>query len=225
MKLKGQRNGILICLVGIDGAGKSTLARALVTDMEEQGMRSRYVWGGFASSFTIFRPLIGVMKATVFRGNRHMEVSDAKGRVAKSSLLSTIYQYVMLLDYFLQASARISLPLMIGSNVICDRYIYDLVTSIALILEYPIDRTSRLLHRCLVFLPEPELVFLLDVPETLAYRRKDDIVSLDFLTVRRNIYLELARQEGMTILDGSRDKEELQQLVAARVLPLITGEP
>lgn len=224
MESRNTSKGRLVCFVGIDGSGKSTLAKALTKIVEMHGVECTYVWGGFTSSFVVFKPLIGILKASVFSGNNHMEKSKTKGRVLKNSRLSALYQYLALTDYVVQALFRITLPLAFGRTVICDRYIYDLVTSVGVILDYPMDKTQALLHRCLAFVPKPHLTFLVDLPETLAFQRKDDIVSLDFLSVRRNIYLEMARQEGMTILDGSRDKEELEQLVATTVLPLITRE-
>lgn len=225
-KMKQGRNPrtALICFVGIDGAGKSTLAKSVISIAEEGGVRCKYVWGGFTSSFMIFRPLVAVMKRSVFRGDKHMEESKTKGRVLKSSLLSTIYQNLVLIEYIFQASFRIRLPLTSGRNVICDRYVYDLIAAISVLLDYPADRTMALLGRCLAFLPEPDLVFLIDLPEMLAYQRKDDIVSLDFLSVRRDIYLRMAQRHGMIILDGSSDPGELANLAASEVMQYITGE-
>ncbi len=216
--------GILICFVGIDGSGKSTLAKALAASLEAQGIRCRYVWMGFNDSFTVFRPLVAVAKASVFRGERYMEQSTKKGRVVKSSFLSTLYQYLMLADYTFQVFFRIRLPLAFGRNLICDRYIHDLIVAVGVLLDYSADRTMALLDHCLALLPEPDLVFLIDLPETLAYQRKDDIISLDFLSVRRDIYLQMAQRYGMTILDGSGDPQELAQLAARKVLQHMPGE-
>ncbi len=224
MKLDRNRRGQLVCFVGIDGSGKSTLARALTAIVEKHGIECDYVWGGFSSSFIMFKPLIGALKASLFSGNGHMEVSKTKGRVLKSSRLSALYQYLALTDYTIQALFKIRLPLFFGRQVICDRYVYDLITSIGVLLDYPMDKTLALVSRCLAFLPKPDLVFLVDLPETVAYQRKDDIVSPEFLSIRRKIYLQMAQQEGMTILDGNRNPAELQQLVATKALPLITGE-
>src|SRR4030043_137758 len=181
MATSNNSKGALVCLVGIDGSGKSTLAKALAGAAQENGVRCRYVYGGFTSSFTIFRPIEALAKALVFRGNDHMETSMTKGRVLRHSRLSAAYQYLALTDYIVQTWFRIGLPLALGWNVVCDRYIYDLVASIGVLLDYPLDRTLALLSRCLAFVPRPHLIFLLDLPEALAYQRKDDTVSLDFL--------------------------------------------
>jgi thymidylate kinase len=216
--------GALVCLVGMDGSGKSTLAKALRATLEERGLKSRYVYGGFTSSFTILRPVIALVRATLFRGDTHYQDSQTKGRVLKDTTLSTLYQYLALADYILQATFRIRLPLALGWNVVCDRYIYDLAVGIGVLLDYPTARTLTLLRRCLLFLPRPHLIFLLDLPESLAYQRKDDIVSVDFLKVRREIYLEMARHHEITVLNASSSPEHLQQVVTARVLNLIEGE-
>jgi len=215
---------VLVCFVGVDGSGKSTAARALTTALQQEGMSCRYVYGGFTSSFTIFRPAVALAKALVFRGNDHMETCTTKGRVLRHPRLSAAYQYLALTDYIVQTWFRIRLPLVLGWNVVCDRYIYDLVASIGVLLDYPLERTLALLRRCLAFVPRPHLIFLLDLPEALAYQRKDDIVSLDFLAARREIYLEMARHHEITLLDASASQKHLQQTVAASVFSVFTGE-
>ena len=214
----------LVCLVGIDGAGKSTLATALAANLQARGIPCSYLWSGFNDSFTVFRPLVAVAKASVLRGGRYMEQSATKGRVVKSSSLSTLYQYLTLADYIFQVFFRIQLRRARGRNLICDRYIHDLAVAVGILLDYPTDRTMTLLDRCLALVPRPDLVFLVDAPEELAFQRKDDVVSLDFLSVRRDLYLQMAQQHGMTILDGSSDPGELAQLAASEVLQHIAGD-
>jgi thymidylate kinase len=224
MRGRATSGGALVCFVGIDGAGKSTLAKALVAKAEEHSIACTYVWGGFNSSFTIFRPLVAAMKRSMFRGNKHMEESRTKGRVLQSPVLSTIYQYLALTDYMIQGLVRIRLPLAFGANVVCDRYIHDLTTSIGVLLDYYPHRTLALLDRCLRVLPKPDQIFLIDLPAALAYQRKDDIPSPGFLSVRRHVYLKMANKHRMTVLDGRRDKADLEQTVVATVLPLMMGD-
>ena len=224
MRLGRNRRGALICLVGIDGSGKSTLAKAMAASLEAQGIRCRYVWMGFNDSFTVFRPLVALAKGSIFRGERYMEHSATKGRVAKSSFLSTLYQYLMLADYIFQVFFRIRLPRARGRNLICDRYIYDLIVSVGVLLDCPAERTMALLDRCLGVLPKPDLVFLVDLPEELAFQRKDDVTSTEFLHVRRGLYLQMVQRHGMAVLDGASDPDELARLATGKVLQYVTGE-
>lgn len=217
-------SGLLVCLTGIDGSGKSTLAKALAANLEARGIRCRYVWSGFNDSFTVFRPLVAVAKGSLFRGDRYMEHSPTKGRVVKTPFLSTVYQYLMLIDYIFQVFFRIRLPRAWGRNLICDRYIYDLVVAVGVLLDYSPDRTMAFLDRCLAVVPRPDLVFLVDVPEELAFQRKDDVASTEFLSVRRDLYLQMAHQHGMTVLDGASDPDGLARSATGKVLQYVTGE-
>ena len=85
---KGLSQGALVCFVGMDGSGKSTLARALRTTLEERGLRSRYVYGGFTSSFTVLRPVVALARATLFRGDKHYQDSQTKGRALKKEYIA-----------------------------------------------------------------------------------------------------------------------------------------
>jgi dTMP kinase len=224
MKYSAYRKGVLVCFVGIDGSGKTTLANSLVANCKEHGITCRYLWGGFNSSFTIFKPFMAVAKRTVFHGNRFMEESRTKGRAVRSRLLSTTYQYLMLADYVIQAFFKIRVPLAFGRNVVCDRYIYDLVASIAVLLAYPGHRTQTLLDRLAAVVPRPDLVFLVDVPEELARERKDDTIAPDSLPLRRKAYLQMAHRHKMMILDGTGNPQDLSRLATTRVLQYVTGE-
>jgi thymidylate kinase len=205
--------GVLVCFSGIDGSGKTTLAKELVNVLRQRSIKASYLWGGFAG-FMVLRPFVALAKSLVIDEERDMEHVELKGKVPKSSFISQVYHYLMLLDYVFQAFVRIRLPLALGRSVICDRYVYDLATTMGVVLDYSANKTLALLDRSLLFLPKPNLVFLVDLPEALAYQRKDDIISVDFLSVRRNIYLQMAAQHNMTKLDGSNDREGLKALVS-----------
>jgi dTMP kinase len=99
-----------------------------------------------------------------------------------------------------------------------------LAVGIGVLLDYTADRTLILLRHSLAFLPKPDLVFLLDLPEALAYQRKDDIVSLDFLRARRAVYLQMAHDHDITVLDASANQDHLLRSVSARVIDVIEGD-
>ena len=203
---------MFICFTGIDGSGKSTLARKVVAELEQRGVKSKYVYCRFLP--VLLRPIDSLGRAAFLRGKDafrdYAEYSNSKRALFGKSPLRLIYECLLLTDYFFQIMYRLGLPLILGKNIVCDRYVYDtIITDLAVQMSYSPEKVRRVLRRYLFFVPKPDVVFLVDVPEEVAYQRKDDVPSIDYLKERRKIYLDVAQSYAMTVLDGSRDLAEL----------------
>jgi len=182
-------------------------------------MRSRYVWGGFHPT-VLLRPAIWLVKRLAYRENRHSRVSGRKGRVLKNRALSVIYYYIVLADYVLQMLARVQLPLLFGQSVVCDRYVHDTVITTALVLDYSDERLLRLLQWMQRLVPCPDRALVADLPEEVAYKRKDDIPSVAFLSARRKDYQLVAEAHSLPVIDASQPLDTLVEIATAKVLPL-----
>lgn len=211
---------MFICFSGIDGAGKSTLARALVAEMGKRGIRSLYVYNRLR--LVISKPALWVARVLFLRGKDmfrdYEEYSRARKAVFRKRLLSAAYEQLLLIDYFFQVLFKVAVPLRLGKNIICDRYIYDtVVTDLAVDMNYSHEKIKRVLKLYLRVLPKPDIVFLVDVPEEVAYGRKQDVPAIDYLKERRQIYLEVGQECGMIVLDGSKDPASLQSEILNEV--------
>ena len=58
----------------------------------------------------------------------------------------------------------------------------------------------------------------IDLPVEIAYRRKDDIFSTDYISKRRTMYLEIRKKIDVSILNGSTRLEELNSLICKEVI-------
>ena len=207
-------NGFLICFSGMDGSGKTTLSKELVELLNKKGIKCRYVYGRL-NPF-ILKPFILIGDWLFLRGKdiskNYSEYSNTKRKaIEKHSFLSKVYQQILMFDYSLQIIFKVKLPLIFGKNIVCDRYIYDtMITDLSVDMNYSRDKVTNVLKNLLRFFPEPNITFLIDVPEEIAYKRKDDTPSIEYLRERREIYLDVGRKYGMIILDGSKRLEELQ---------------
>ena len=213
--------GLLICFTGMDGTGKTTLSKELVELLNRKGVKCKYVYGRL--NIRMLKPFVLIGDWIFLRGKNafkdYSQYSNTKRRaIKKHSFLARVYQQILLFDYILQVFFKVKLPLMRGKNIICDRYLYDtVITDLSVDMNYSKDRVTNLLNKLLHLFPEPGITFLIDVPEQIAYQRKNDTPSIDYLRERRGVYLDVGKKYGMIILDGSKSLEELKGLIQKRV--------
>lgn len=213
----GNKRSTLICFIGIDGSGKTTQAKALCESLARAGIKTRYVWTRFEPK--LIKPLVAVAKGLFFRGKDvfrdYADYVKTKRNLSKNTILLTSYQYLLLFDYFFQIFLRVRLPLMQGKVIVCDRYIYDTIADLAADYDYSGEEIQKALQSYLRLFPKPDLVFLLDLPEELAYQRKGDVPSMDYLAQRRKIYLNMGKN--IVTLDATKEVIELTDIVKSSV--------
>ena len=119
---------------------------------------------------------------------------------------------------------NVKLPLLFGKNVICDRYVYDTATDFVVDFGYSKEKIQTMLKIFFRVVPKPQLVFLIDLPEEIAYQRnlpKHDISSVTYLSIRRRIYLNLNEEHKMTLLDGTKNLRDLESEVFSKVKEVV----
>jgi dTMP kinase len=201
-----------ICIIGIDGSGKSTLANRLISKLNKNDGRFKYVWCGCEHYLTWPFVFIGqkLFLGGLDRFDDYDEYQEKIQETAKSGVISRIYHTLLLLDYFLQILFRIRLPLFLGKGIISDRYAHDVLINLAVNLGYNETQLKNSLKKFLSICPEPDLMFLIDIPEEIAFQRKDDIPSIEYLRARKGFYLSIAEDYNMIVLDGSKTIEEIE---------------
>jgi dTMP kinase len=184
--------------------------------MRTGGVKSRYVWGGFSPTI-LLRPIIWLAKHSFYREDRDSEFSERKGLVPKSRRLSEVYHRVVLADYVLQMPTRVSMPLLMGHSIVCDRYLHDTVINTALVLDYSDGKLLCLLERMQRLVPRPDWIFMADLAEEIAFSRKDDVPSIAFLEERRRRYQLIAQAQMLPILRASQPVEVLVQQILTEI--------
>ena len=216
----------LVSFCGIDGAGKTSLAESLAALLAGTGIPTRVVWGGYTP--LLLRPIIGVAKRLMGQRdgpNTHEgNYVERKRSLLRQTILGKVYLRVLLLDYLFGSSFQVKFPGRLGKILICDRYVPDFLVNISPDLGLDDAARRRLLSWLFRWLPQPAIVFLLDVPEEVALARKADTPSLAYLRDRREIYLKLGTDQGYVRLDGTRSRDALLEEVVAHTLEVIGHE-
>ena len=182
----------LINFVGIDGSGKTTLCKGMIGEFQQYFSDTKYVHTYHKS--ILLKPINSIVKALFMRGTDQF-ANYSKYREQKTSAihrhrwLSRIYAFLWILDYALQTFYKVGVPLLFGERLIVDRYVYDAIINISVANNFSPKTTYRLVDFLFILFPKPGIVFLIDLPEDIAFERKNDIQSIEYLRERRHRYL------------------------------------
>jgi len=193
-----QSTGLLVAVLGTDGAGKSTLVHELTTEITGLFRRQRrFHW----------RPaLLAHRKIGSIPANPHEQRS-------RRAWCSIFYLAAYLLDYWLAYLVTIRPTLARSGLVIFDRYFDDMVVDPT---RYRYNGPSWLARVLCHIRPAPQLTLLLDAAEEEIFQRKQEL-STDELRRQRSGYLALAQRMGAIVLNASLPSRDVR-MVASRAI-------
>lgn len=219
----------LICLCGIDGSGKTTISKSLVKLLNNNNMRACYVYGRIVPLITRLGMYLGrklILKCSKEELlNEYTKYEEyKKTTLKKSKLLILLFKYTFLLEQLIQVYIKLIPKLFRYDYIVLDRYIYDtIITDISPNLDMSTRETLTLIKRYSSFTPKPDMVILVDVPEEVAYNRKNDVPHPEYLKQRRRLYLEMfkALKDDVhlkLLIDGTDDLRSILEKLQKKIL-------
>ncbi|MDQ0662772.1 dTMP kinase [Arthrobacter ulcerisalmonis] len=185
---------MIIVLTGIDGSGKSTAARALVSSVRAQGGRA--------------------LLLNNHAGRRVMSLLAARLGVRLPTRLADAVETSLRVGNVLVSHLRAS---RFDGLVVMDRHLH---CQLALRTANGLPR-GRFLPWLLTRMPEPDAIFHLDIDHAQAHRRivarGTDAESLDDLAAFQAGYRELPEYAGFVTVDASVPAEQLASELAAQL--------
>lgn len=213
---------LFVCFSGIDGSGKTTSAQGLLEYLSERGLAAKYVW--LNSKPIVLSPIRRLAHKTILhdvdrQGDYQAYYLQRQSYVSKWKLARKVYYGIMLLDYILWVYWNLRHYYLSGVNIVCDRYVYDLVINLGDILGYSSEEEVRLIRFLQHVLPRPTHVLICDVDEETALRRKSDTPHLSYLKAHRPRYRHIAEAFRFPVLDASLPVE----IVTSQVRQIVEG--
>jgi dTMP kinase len=145
--------------------------------------------------------------------------SKQKKEVFSNRLFSKAFQWIILFDHILQINFKIKPRLLMGKTVICDRYIFDtVITDIAANIDCEINESIDLIEKTFVFVPKPDYLFYIEIPEEVAFERKDDVPHINYLIERKKLYDALEKSFNVIKLDGTKKVDEISKEVKTELI-------
>ncbi|MFC1488149.1 dTMP kinase [Thermoproteota archaeon] len=213
------KNGAIICFIGIDGSGKTEHALTLWKNLVEKKfncayMRPRYSILKLVPSFLVKR----ISKFQTFTPRKTISTSKNRKSTDTHKLsYSRIFRIFLFLTYGFFTYHITLKPLRSSTVVVCDRYFYDWFH------DLKIESSLALAG----LLPKPDLVFFLDLPVNIAYSRmrylQDRDIPVEYFESLKRWYLLLAKKWKFTVIDSSSKPEMNRDLILTYVSTFLNG--
>ena len=204
--------------IGPDGAGKTTIARAIDSRLARRGIRTRISW--MRSPRIVTLAVMGLLRMSrIAKTIRMGDHDDVITDLSRHPFLFHLYAWSVTFDYFLGYFGKVSLPRwLLRRTILLDRFAWDTLVDLGLasgvdegFLESPPGRIlldlARTFPTVLVTAAQDELV------------RRKPILALDPRLGRRlRLYAEFATRFGFGIVDSGSSPEEASVAQAAEFL-------
>lgn len=201
---------ILLCFMGIDGSGKTTLSKHLYKELKTKQYDVSYTWW-LESENSFIRSLIRKMGKGKYSDNKTPINQSNK---PTSKLLRIVYLLIVIIDYLRFGILKAGYLAFFtkGKILIYDRYYFDVLCALA--REFNISDTWRdiLLRLFGMFLPKPDLLIFIEIPLEIAFdRKRKDYETIENARVIwnhysevRNLFMKYISCKAVTI-DNSQD--------------------
>ena len=202
----------IIAICGIDGSGKTTQIELLEKYLKHGGFRVKRVWFRWTAFLSYpFLALCRLLGYTKWKTISRSNVRYADRRFYMNMALARLWPWLFALDTLLYSILQIKAQRILGYTILCDRFIPDIIVDlICETKDYQLPK--RLAGRLLLSLiPKDSKLIIIDVNESIAYNRKHDIPSINYLKERRKLYLTLAKTLSIPVIDGEKEASKVHK--------------
>jgi len=198
-------SGLLICFVGVDGTGKTALAKLLVAGMVKKRIPVKYLWFRFPYFFTL--AILGV--ARVLRITRYTR--KARYRIVEHNFqfqpLRTLYPVVLFLDALLYYFCKVSVQTRIGFNIVCDRWIPDIIVDTTVDTSNPDLERSWIGRLFKMLASKASFVVFVDASDFILQMRRPETEFDPTTRTRRSLYRSFAQRHKLNTIFSNNPLE------------------
>jgi len=204
--LEKRRSIKVIVITGIDGSGKTTIAKILAHYLMSKNYRVRILWIKSLHTlsyliYTFFKKTWGV--EYIINPNRVIVEHYMTKYMKKLGRIWVLIEYISLLPWI----TILNILKHTGYTIICDRYLIDFLATVSLRISNPLWWLHSILARHLLALQMKEKTIHLNITiETALKRRKDIEYTLKELKTLQLLYKTIAKTVKAYNVKAEQDK-------------------
>lgn len=196
---------LFVSIFGPDGAGKSTQVRILANYFAAKGFKVKIVW--IKSYHTLAYVLCKIFEKlspySIVRNSYGIVIRISP--IANNKFSRIIWAWIEFISLLPWIVIRVYLPLLMGINVLADRYLIDSIVSISYSLNDPRFAFSFLARLMLRLIPKNSILIYLDSEyEEIRKRRGEMADTEEYILFQKSIYNVLSRVLGALRIDTSK---------------------
>lgn len=203
----------IVYLSGIDGTGKTSIANCMVKMQLKLGEKPVIVKCGanirfFTLPFYVLGRCLNLNPIYPLKKRVH---TSRYPDVHHSALLSKMFCLAVLADTIIVDLVRVRIPYHLGRSVISDRHVLDVLIEL-MIATGNTEIQRSFIGRQFLKLVQTKNVFLIDISEEIAYQRKDDVPSIEYLGRRRLYFLKLGQDINFVkVINGAQSVRQISE--------------
>lgn len=199
--------GATLSISGVDGAGKSTLIRAISDLLQAEKVHHRVVWLRFHHVLSLPWLALGRMMGLSRRVRLPGEDSFSVHHFERSRFFSFVYCWLTYIDLLPAVWWKVSRVRRRGGILVLDRFVFDTLVDL-MVSTKQFDLPRRACGRRLLALaPVTHRGFFVDAGrETVCARRPTNRIDPQFM-LRHELYRQWAPRWGLTLIDGTAAPE------------------
>jgi thymidylate kinase/predicted nucleotidyltransferase len=190
--------GKLLCFIGVDGTGKTTIAKKFVELMTKRKVPAKYLWFRFPYFFTLSILLtarvLGLTKYSNKSGYRIVEHNFG------SQPLKSLYPIVLFLDALLYYYYKIYLLTRVGFIVICDRWVPDIIIDSSIDTSNPELKHNWIGKLYGLLSSKANFQIIADASDNILETRRPETKFDPTTKVRRSLYRSYAKKHSENVI-------------------------